>query len=174
MKFLTASNCANILRLLPLLMVIMERSRSPLRPSPTVEGTRPMVNFPIWTRPTGYGATSQEQGQQVAHPMASQWNQGHSGVPATREMPLSQGTVQIPPGQSGASQNSLGMSQSTVATPHSWYSPHGPQPVPPRPRAHGMGLAGANFSTSSTIGSLIMLQDSLEFQVIFMGLLHLQ
>ena len=87
---------------LPLLMVIMERSRSPLRPSPTVEGTRPLVNFPIWSRPMGYGATSQEQGQQVAQSMASQWNQGHSGVPATQEMPLSQGTVQIP-GQSGAS-----------------------------------------------------------------------
>ena len=37
---------------------------------------------------------------------------------------------------------SPGMPQSTVATPHSWYSPPGPQPVPPRPRAHGMGLAG--------------------------------
>ena len=123
MKFLTASNCANISRLLPLLMVIMERSRSPRRPSPNVEGTRPLVNFPTWSRPMGYGATAQEQGQQVAQPMASQWNPGHSGVPATQEMPLSQGSVQIPPGQSGASQNSLGMSQS-MATPHRLMDPN--------------------------------------------------
>ena len=90
----------------------------------------------------GYGATPQGQGQQVAHPMPSQWNQGNPGVPATQELPLSQGSMQIPPGQSGASQHSLGMSQQTVATTPSWYSPPGPQPVPPRPRVQGMGLAG--------------------------------
>ena len=118
-------------------MVIMERSRSPLRSSPTLEGTRPLVNFPVSTRPMGYGATSQEQGQQA---MASQWNQGHSGVPATQEPSLSPGTMQIPPGQNGASQHSFGMSQLTVSTTPSWYSPHGPQHLPPRPRVQGMGL----------------------------------
>ena len=122
-------------------MVIMERSRSPLRSSPTLDGTRPLINL-VWTRPMGYGATPQGQGQQVAHPMPSQWNQGNPGVPATQELPLSQGSMQIPPGQSGASQHSLGMSQQTVATTPSWYSPPGPQPVPPRPRVQGMGLAG--------------------------------
>ena len=92
-------------------MVIVERSRSPLRSSPTLDGTRPLVNFPVWTRPMGYGATPQGKGQQVVHPMPSQWNQGNPGVQATQEIPLSQGSMQIPPGQVGASQHSFGMSQ---------------------------------------------------------------
>ena len=124
-------------------MVIMGRSRSPLRSSPPSDGARPLVNFPVWNRPMDYGATPQGKGQQVVHPMSSQWNQGNPGVPATQELPLSQGSMQIPPGPGGASQHSFGMSPTPTPTPTpSWYSSPGPQPVPPRPRVQGMGLAG--------------------------------
>ncbi len=119
-------------------MVIMERSRSPRRSSPTSDGTRPLVNFPVGTTSLGSGTTPCGKGHQAGHPMGSQWNQGNQAVQATQELPYSQDSLQIPPGQVGASQHSFGMSQASMVPAPMWYSPPIPTPVTPRPRVQAL------------------------------------
>ena len=89
-------------------MVIMERSRSPVRPPTSTREPGHLVGFPVWQRPMGSGAPVPPPRQ---YPSTFSWNQQSSNNVAPPEVPLSQQSMMVPPGQPGLSQQSMGMSQ---------------------------------------------------------------
>lgn len=96
-------------------MVIMERSRSPIRPPSSENDPRPLVGFPVWARPMGSGTQAPPPRQ---YPSNFTWSQQDQGPTTLPEVPLSQQSMMIPPGQPGVS----------MATP--------------RPTVQGCGMAG--------------------------------
>ena len=131
-------------------MVIMGRSRSPLRSSPPSDGARPLVNFPVWNRPMDYGATPQGKGQQVVHSMESRKSRstGHSGVTAFSGIYADSTRT----GRSFATfiwnvTNSDTHAHAFLVL-FSWTSTC---PSSSSSSRHGLGWHDANFSTSSTI-----------------------
>ena len=89
-------------------MVIMERSRSPVRPPTSTREPGHLVGFPVWQRPMGSGAPVPPPRQ---YPSTFSWNQQSSNKVAPPEVPSSQQSMIVPPGQPGLSQQSMGMSQ---------------------------------------------------------------
>ena len=67
-------------------MVIMERSRSPIRPPSSENEPRPLVGFPVWTRPMGSGTQVPPPRQ---YPSNFSWSQQGQGTNALPEVPLS-------------------------------------------------------------------------------------
>ena len=128
---------------IPDYMVLMERSRSPNRSPPLQAGLRPLVNFPVWTHPMENRAQTPTSGQYHSNLRWSQEPQGSSTLP---EVPLSQQSMMIPPGQPGASQQSLDLSQPSVA-----------HVVSPRPQVQGLGIGMAGmmqtFPPPSIVGT---------------------
>ena len=110
---------------IPDYMVLMERSRSPNRSPPLQAGLRPLVNFPVWTHPMENRAQT---------PTSVTWSQEPQGSSTLPEVPLSQQSMMIPPGQPGASQQSLDLSQPSVA-----------HVVSPRPQVQGLGIGMAGM-----------------------------
>ena len=121
----------------------MDRSRSPQRATSYAAGTRPLVNFLVWMRPTTPTNPPRGQGLQPGQVNSSQWTPGHQGFQPSQGTPLSQGSHHIPPGQLGSSQQSCDFSQqsSPNVNNQNWGQVPG-NPVAPRPPVHGIGLGG--------------------------------
>ena len=69
--------------LLVAIMVIMERSRSPTRPPSLGNEPRPLVGFPVWTRPMGSGTPALPPRQ---YPSNFPWSQQGHGASTTPEV----------------------------------------------------------------------------------------
>lgn len=124
------------------LMVAMERSRSPRKPSTLENASPPLVNFPMWIHPMGQGAPVPPPPQPPGNFTLDKRTQRPS---ALAETPLSQQSAKIPPGQPSASQHALDSSQPSP-TPAQYlgasWQPPGAQVVFPRSRVVGLGMAG--------------------------------
>ena len=121
----------------------MDRSRSPHRTAAPVAGTRPLVNFPVWSGPNISDNIPRGPGLQPGQNPTHQCNLGTRGPPPSQGLPLTQDSQQIPPGQVGSSQHFVGLSQHCGLTPQTqgWGQGYG-SPVAPRPQVHGIGLGG--------------------------------
>ena len=121
----------------------MDRSRSPHRTAAPVAGTRPLVNFPVWSGPNTSDIIPRGPGLQPGQTPTHHWNQGTRRLQPSQGLPLTQDSQQIPPGQVGQSQQFVGLSQQCGHTPQTqgWGPGYG-SPVAPRPHVHGMGLGG--------------------------------
>ena len=115
----------------------MERSRCPTRSSLGNE-LRPLVGFPVWTRPMGSGTPAPPPRQ---YPNHFPWSQQGHGASTTQEVPLSQQSMMIPPGQPGLSQQAVDLSQRSATPVSSWQPPRAPMTTP-RPAVQGCGMAG--------------------------------
>ena len=119
-------------------MVIMERSRSPVRPPASTREHGPLVGFPVWQRPMGSGAPVPPPRQ---YPSNFSWNQQGPNNGAPPEVPL-------PPGQPGLSQQSVGVSQPSVdlsqpcTTPLPSWRPPKALMSPSQRAVQGCGIAG--------------------------------
>ena len=121
----------------------MDRSRSPHRNTAPVAGTRPLVNFPVWSGPNTSDNNPRGPGLQSGQTSTQHWHQGPRGLQPSQGLPLTQDSQQIPPGQVGQSQQFVGMSQQSGYTPPTQgWSPGYGTPVAPRPQVHGIGLGG--------------------------------
>ena len=118
-------------------MVIMERSRSPTRSS-LGNHPRPLVGFPVWTRPMGSGTPAPPPRQFPNH---LPWSQQGQCASTTQEVPLSQQSMMIPPKQPGLSQQAVDLSQPSATPVSSWQPPKAPMTTP-RPTVQGCGMAG--------------------------------
>ena len=114
----------------------MERSRSPTRP-PLGNEPRPLVGFPVWTRPMGSATPTPPPRQ---YPSNFPWSQQVPGAPSTHQVALSQQSM-IPLGQPGLSQQSVDLSQPHATPGPAWQPPRASM-TPPRPVAQGCGMAG--------------------------------
>ena len=108
-------------------MVIMERSRSPIRPPSSGNEPRLLVGFPVWTRPMGSGTQVPPPRQ---YPSNFSWSQQGQGTNALPEVPVSQQSMMIPPGQPGLSQQALDLSQPSATPVPSWQPPRAPMATP--------------------------------------------
>ena len=121
----------------------MDRSRSPHRNTAPVAGTRPLVNFPVWSGPNTSDNNPRGPGLQSGQTSTQHWHQGPRGLQPSQGLPVTQDSQQIPPGQVGQSQQFVGMSQQSGYTPPTQgWSPGYGTPVAPRPQVHGIGLGG--------------------------------
>ena len=127
------------------LMVIMDRSRSPVRPPNQEREPNNLVGFPIWTHPMGSGVPAPPPRQ---FPSNFPLSQQRSGTTTPQEIPLSQQSMMIPPGQPGMSQPMMEPSQTTMepsqpcASPMPMWRPPKLHVTPPRPGLQGKGMAG--------------------------------
>lgn len=126
-------------------MVIMDRSRSPVRPPNQEREPNNLVGFPIWTHPMGSGVPAPPPRQ---FPSNFPLSQQRSGTTTPQEIPLSQQSMMIPPGQPGMSQPMMEPSQTTMepsqpcASPMPMWRPPKLHVTPPRPGLQGKGMAG--------------------------------
>ena len=121
----------------------MDRSRSPHRSAAPVAGTKPLVNFPVWSGPNTSDNNPRGAGLPPSQTPTLQWTQGSRGPQPSQGLPMTQDSQQIPPGQVGQSQQLMGLSQQSYHTPQA--QGRGPgygSPVAPRPQVHGIGLGG--------------------------------
>ena len=118
-------------------MVIMERSRSPIRPPSSQNDPSPLVGFPVWTRPMGSGTQVPPPRQYPSNFTWSQQGQGSTALPES---------MMIPPGP-GVSQLALDLSQPSAIPVPSWQPQRAPMATP-RHTVQGCGMAGMvhNFS----------------------------
>ena len=114
----------------------MDRSRSPHRSAAPVAGTRPLVNFPVWSGPNTSDNNPRGTSLPPSQTPTLQWAQGSRGLQPSHGLPMTQDSQQIPPGQVGQSQQLMGLSQ------QSYHTPQAQAPVAPRPQVHGIGLGG--------------------------------
>ena len=129
----------------------MDRSRSPHRDAAHVAGTRPLVNFPVWSGPNISDTTTRGPGLPSNQSPTQCWHQGPRGLQPSQGLPLTQDSQQIPPGQVGPSQNCVGLSQQSGFIPQNrGYHPGYGTPVAPRPHVHGIGLGGMASSFPPT------------------------
>ena len=121
----------------------MDRSRSPHRSAAPVAGTRPLVNFPVWSGPNTSDNNPRGTSLPPSQTPTLQWTQGSRGLQPSQGLPMTQDSQQIPPGQVGQSQPLMGLSQQSYHTPQAqgWGPGYG-SPVAPRPQVHGIGLGG--------------------------------
>ena len=121
----------------------MDRSRSPHRSAAPVAGTRPLVNFPVWSGPNTSDNNPRGTSLPPSQTPTLQWTQGSRGLQPSQGLPMTQDSQQIPPGQVGQSQQLMGLSQQSYHTPQAqgWGQGYG-SPVAPRPQVHGIGLGG--------------------------------
>ena len=121
----------------------MDRSRSPHRSAAPVAGTRPLVNFPVWSGPNTSDNNPRGTSLPPSQTPTLQWTQGSRGLQPSQGLPMTQDSQQIPPGQVGQSQQLMGLSQQSYHTPQAqgWGPGYG-SPVAPRPQVHGIGLGG--------------------------------
>ena len=121
----------------------MDRSCSPHRTAAPVAGTRPLVNFPVWSGPNTSDNNPRGPSLPPSQTPTHQWNQGTRGLQPSQGLPMTQDSQQIPPGQVGQPQHFLGLSQHCGHTPQAqgWGPGYG-SPAAPRPQVHGIGLGG--------------------------------
>ena len=121
----------------------MDRSRSPHRDAAPVAGTRPLVNFPVWSGPNIQDNAARGPGLPSNQCPTQSWHQGPRGLQPSQGLPVTQDSQQIPPGQIGPSQHCGGLSQQSGFIPQNrGYQPGYGTPVAPRPHVHGIGLGG--------------------------------
>ena len=126
----------------------MDRSRSPHRDAAPVAGTRPLVNFPVWSGPNTSDTTTRGPGLPSNQSPTQQWHQRPRGLQPSQGLPLTQDSQRIPPGQVGQSQNFVGLSQQSGFIPQNrGYHPGYGTPVAP---VHGIGLGGMASSFPPT------------------------
>ena len=129
----------------------MDRSRSPHRDAAHVAGTRPLVNFPVWSGPNISDNAARGPGLPSNQCPTQSWQQGPRGLQPSQGLPLTQDSQQIPPGQVGPSQNCVALSQQSGFIPQNrGYHPGYGTPVAPRPHVHGIGLGGMASSFPPT------------------------
>ena len=97
-----------------------------------------VVGFRVWTRPMGSGAPVPPPRQ---YPSNFPWSQQGQGTGALPEVPLSQQSMMVPPGQPGLSQQSLDLSQPSATPLPSWQPSKAPMATP-RHTVQGCGFAG--------------------------------
>ena len=123
----------------------MERSRSPVRPPISTREPGHLVGFPVWQRPMGSGAPVPPP---RLYPSTFSWNQPSSNKAAPPEVPSSQQSMMVPPGQPGLSQQSVGMSQvqgdlsQPCSTPLPSWRPPQTLMSPSQRGVQGCGMAG--------------------------------
>ena len=121
----------------------MDRSRSPHRDAAPVAGTRPLVNFPVWSGPNIQDNAARGPGLPSNQCPTQSWHQGPRGLQLSQGLPVTQDSQQIPPGQIGPSQHCGGLSQQSGFIPQNrGYQPGYGTTVAPRPHVHGIGLGG--------------------------------
>ena len=124
----------------------MDRSRSPHRNTAPVAGTRPLVNFPVWSGPNTSDNIPRGPGLQSGQTPTQHWHQGPRGLQP------SQGLITFDTGFSAdSSWTSWPVSTFCGLVTTMWPYPTtqaqgwGPgygTPVAPRPQVHGIGLGG--------------------------------
>ena len=127
----------------------MDRSRSPHRDAAPVAGTRPLVNFPVWSGPNIPDNAARGPGLPSNQGPTQSWHQGPRGLQPSQGLPLTQDSQQIPPGQVGPSQHCVGLSQQSGFIPQNrGYHPGYGTPVAPRPHwTWGYGILIPPYST---------------------------